>query len=347
MKKHQLLLLTLFFLIYYSNAAIYRVNNQAGVDADFTTLLAAINGASNGDILLVEGSPTNYTGDIAIYKRLTIIGPGNFLTSNPNTQANPVPATFDGRLTFHEAASNSVVMGLSFYSGTANNIRIVGADNVTVRRNYFNTIPNSQKTVVIDGGSYNIIVEQNWMISSVNWGSGEVIEVNSPCSVIIRNNYIEQMTAGKTAISTDNNGSNSVTIQNNVIAGYVEAYYCAFFNNIYRSGSFLNGGGNIIANNLCNSTQFPANNGNIQNVNMNTVFVSNGGSVDNNYQLASGSPAIGAASGGGDCGMYSADSGGNPYVLSTMPPVPSITSVSMPPIATTTLPVTIQAVSHN
>jgi hypothetical protein len=349
MKKHKLLLLTLFFPVFYSNAAIYRVNNQAGVDADFTSIVSAVNAAANGDILLIEGSPIEYGGVVGLNKRLTIIGPGNFLTNNPNTQAYPYSATFSGQFYFENGSDNSIVMGIYFYRGTNNGTQMTinGADNITLRRNRFYTDPSSTSTLYIAGGSYGILIEQNWMASVVQWQGGPLISIASPCSVTIRNNFINHGVYYGYAIITVNDGNNLITIQNNLIQGTFVAYYSAIFNNIYWNGNFTNGSGNIVAYNLCSGTQFPAGNGNVQNVNMNTVFVNNGGSVDNNYELAPGSPAIGAGAGGGDCGMYSADSGGNPYVLSTMPPVPSITSVSMPPIATTTLPVTIQAVSHN
>ncbi|HUR10478.1 MAG TPA: hypothetical protein VM012_03875, partial [Flavitalea sp.] len=50
------------FIVMNSYAKIWRLNNNAGVAADFTTLQSAHNSASvgNGDTLHLEGSPTSY-----------------------------------------------------------------------------------------------------------------------------------------------------------------------------------------------------------------------------------------------------------------------------------------------
>jgi len=55
---------------------------------------------------------------------------------------------------------------------------------------------------------------------------------------------------------------------------------------------------------------------------MTTVFVDSGSvSTDGDWQLRSGSPAIGAGLDGVDCGMFG---GSTPYVLSGIPAIPSI-----------------------
>ena len=114
MKKHALLLAVLAVLLVNNiQAAIWRVNNNPGINANFTSFTAAQNVASNGDTLYFEGSPVSY-GDITITKPLVIIGPGYFLTENLQTQANPVSAQF-GTVNFNNVSSGCIFYLFFFY----------------------------------------------------------------------------------------------------------------------------------------------------------------------------------------------------------------------------------------
>ena len=114
MKK---LIFTLAILTLIFNAAqakIWRVNNTAGVTADFTTLTLAITNASvvNGDTIHVEPSATAHSFP-TLTKSLTIIGNGYFLggaTGNANLQEN---------------TESSKVAGMRFASGSAGT-KIIG-----------------------------------------------------------------------------------------------------------------------------------------------------------------------------------------------------------------------------
>ncbi len=92
-------------------------------------------------------------------------------------------------------------------------------------------------------------------------------------------------------------------------------------------------------------TQFGATNGNQQNVDMATVFIGTG-STDGKWQLKGGSPAIGTGTGGQDIGAFG---GPSPYVLSGIPPIPTIYDVVAPTVGTqqSGLPVRIKAKSRN
>ena len=81
MKKLFLLLATIMLVRNDSFAKIWRVNNNLGINADFTTLQAAHDGAAAGDTLYLESSPTNY-GGLSSSKRLVIIGTGYLLEQN-------------------------------------------------------------------------------------------------------------------------------------------------------------------------------------------------------------------------------------------------------------------------
>lgn len=97
-------------------------------------------------------------------------------------------------------------------------------------------------------------------------------------------------------------------------------------------------------NNIGDANQFPSGNGNQNNVNMSTVFVGTG-STDGQWQLKSGSPAIGAGRNGEDIGMFG---GPEPYVPSGLPPIPAVYSIEMPGVtaANQTIPVTVKTKSH-
>ncbi len=75
---------------------------------------------------------------------------------------------------------------------------------------------------------------------------------------------------------------------------------------------------------------------------MSAVFTQTG-STDGKYQLKAGSPAIGYAYGGGDCGPFG---GASPYVLSGMPNIPAIYELLVPGAGGSNLNITIKAKSH-
>ena len=84
---------------------------------------------------------------------------------------------------------------------------------------------------------------------------------------------------------------------------------------------------------------------------MSTVFVDYDLYIDNGYILTPDSPAIGAGANGGDCGMFSSDYDGNPYILSGMPAIPAIYEIDFNstffPSGSDTLQVDVKAKSHN
>ncbi len=105
--------------------------------------------------------------------------------------------------------------------------------------------------------------------------------------------------------------------------------------------------GNEAYNNICNSTQCPDFNNNQRNIDLATVFEDHIKYIDNGYLLSNGSPAFGAGFNGGDCGAFSYDYGGSPYVLSGMSETPAIFEATIPSYGTSSLPVNIKATTHN
>lgn len=328
-------------------AKIWRVNNNPGVNADFTDIAAAHNGADAGDTLHLEGSPTSY-GSTSLSKKLTILGPGYYLDENPNSQHLHHTAKL-GNITINMGAQGTVIMGVDLLGNTIN----VYTDDVMIRRNKFaataNGVPDWSTGIVnvnyhSDNSaipSNNIIISQNYGVKvSVNYASTGVLITNNLLAADgwqgdQTNNYV--VAAHANAI---------ILVQNNIIRrGKITAYNSSFTNNIMVFG-FLEGTGNLYSNNMANNTQFGADNGNQANVVMTNVFVGagTGVSTDGQWKLKAGSPALGAGYGSTpqnpiDAGMYS---GPSAYILAGMPPMPAVYSFEVQPIGSNADPIDVK-----
>ena len=314
-------------------AAVWRVNNTDGVNADFTTLQDAHDAASSGDTIYVEGSENYYAGP-TITKQLTIIGPGYFLAENPETQANLSDANVSGWTTFDTGSSGSLITGMHLVS----TLYIV-TNSIVVKRNQLNNVNI--------GSSDNSIITQNW-ISSGGANIDAIVISGHSNNHIIANNIIFHSYSGLGAHCINMSISASATIENNVISslsnGNINIYNSTFQNNILMGGSST-GSNCVIRNNLCDGTQLASGNDNQLNVDMSTVFMYTG-STDGQYQLKAGSPALGAGYTGQDCGAFG---GVTPYILSGIPHIPAIYDFGAPATGnqSTGLPVYIKAKSHN
>ena len=328
MKKHALLLAVLAVLLVNNiQAAIWRVNNNPGINANFTSFTAAQNVASNGDTLYFEGSPVSY-GDITITKPLVIIGPGYFLTENPQTQANPVSAQF-GTVNFNAGSSGSILCGCVF-NGHIN----IKVGNIVIKGNYCFGID------LVNTTSFsNVYILKNYIYDD-GITTTSSLAVNN---IVIGNNFIKTYYTNENSIAFSNT-CNSI-INNNVIRTNMHVFNSTISNNIQYSGvQALNN--NYYYNNIGSGTQFPSGNGNQQSIDMANVFVgATGNSTDGQWQLKEYSPAIGAGNDGLDCGMFG---GTDPYVLSGMPDIPSIYQIIMPSSGNTNtgINVTVKAKTH-
>lgn len=309
-----------------AHATIHRVNNS-GIAADFTTLQDAHDGATAGDTLHLEASGNSY-GNCTFIKQLVVIGTGWFLASNPGNQANLASAKTEA-LTFNPGSEGCVVSGLEVLTGNS----IIKASFVRVERCRFPSL-----YIAYAGGLAvnltGVVVNGCYITNSIIIGySGSAVN-----DFTISNTY-----AG--TINCNGGGSMNGEVRNCVMntstAFYGNAGVSAV-NNIFN-GAVSNGVGQF-TNNLFKFAEVPATNGNQINVDMNTVFA--GGTGDAQFQLATGSPAIGAGIGGVDCGMFD---GLEPYKLSGIPPVPSIFILSAATATDqgTPLQVTISARSNN
>ena len=367
--------LAIFFVVNV-NATVWRVSSRVisgvTVNADFNTLQAAIDGASAGDTLYLMGSQQSYGAGV-FNKQLTVIGPGYWLAENVNTQAIKDTARV-GFLTFNDGSQGSKVQGLylNYYtiaqntSGSYLRLILVNTDSITILKNYLfmhrdgNYTVGTYDGVYVNGNRTNIIVQQNWIevLITDNYSSynGSVRAINFsgiPTNCVVQNNFLRAIPSTYGIANCIQleiiDIANDLKIYNNVMWGSLATYYTEQLNNILLNGSY-NGGADLMMYNLCNETQYPIDPPelyNQQNVDMSTVFTDHTKYIDNGFTLVPSSPAIGAGVNGGDCGVFSFDTGGYPYVLSGMPAIPAIYEATVEPIVGSSLPVNIKASSHN
>jgi hypothetical protein len=341
--KHLILLISFSIAGWQTEAKVWRVNNTPGVAADFSSCADALASASvvNGDTLHIEGSATTYTG-FTLNKRLTIIGPGYFLSgtnSNTGLQANPNTATFNGGIImFDSTASGSVLMGLdNFFFAIGGNLGSA-TDNITITRCNINNI--SQYYTYTAG-----TVMSGWKVNKCH-----ILSYIDLSSMVVQNWEITN-NIFQGSISLGNTGNLNNLVRNNVFRSIVILFSTYFSNNIITGTTFTTT--NVtIKNNLSTGTNLPAGNGNLNNQTDAALFQGlTGNSTDGQWRLNTGSNAIGAgetiAGITPDCGAYGT---ADPYKLSGIPAVPTVYLLTVPasvPSNATSMPITISTKSNN
>lgn len=206
--KYISLLLALVLITFVSEARIWRINNIAGINADFTTFADAVNSSSvvNGDSLYFEPSASDYyTGSMTVTKRLAYFGPGYLLdpanTTYPGNGGLQV-GTAEARISFFRlaaGAAGSKLQGLTlvggvYFSGTSNIVFervLIGSyvhfetgtiDNITIRKSMFfgNSVGNDGSATITNLVMENNVFLANAFVSlSQLSGSGNIFRNNS------------------------------------------------------------------------------------------------------------------------------------------------------------------------
>ncbi|MBP6431552.1 MAG: hypothetical protein KA319_07290 [Ferruginibacter sp.] len=303
-----------------AQAKIWRVNNNSGITADFTTLQAAHDAATSGDTIHLEPSIATY-GNLTMTKKLAIFSIGQFNSNNPGYQQSPAQS-FCGNITINNDGANgslisvrtegeitisgATVANISIINtagmapsmhwcfGVAGAINISGADNCIISKSW-------SARISISSGANNTIISNNLI--------GNGLNVDATSSAIVSQNVIY-------AVAVDNNCL-TPSINNSTVT-----------NNIFNKGGTSSFPNSTVSFNMSSGTNLPTGNGNVNNVDMSTVFVdNNGGFIDNVYQLKAGSPAIAAGISGEDLGAFG---GTSPFVLAVQPSIPSIYKLQVP-----------------
>lgn len=340
--KYLILFLLVTVACLQSQAKVWRINNNSGVIADFTTCALAVANASvvNGDTLHIEGSATAYVG-FTLSKRLVIIGTGYFISganSNSGLQANTNTSNFaNGTILFDSTASGSTLIGLNnFYFQTGPSLGSA-TDNITLTR--CNLTGISQYYAYTAGTNM-----AGWKINKCYIG-----DISLAGHVALNWEVTNNIFVNGISLNTAGNLNN--LIRNNVVRGGIDLYSAYFSNNIITGTTFTTV--NVtIKNNISNGTNLPAGNGNLNNQADAVVYQGiSGNSFDGQWRLIAGSPAIGAgetiASITPDCGAYGT---ADPYKLSGIPAIPTIYLLTVPasvPSNATTMPITISTRSNN
>lgn len=306
------------FMAAVSNATVWRVSNISGADTYFTSIQHAMDSMAFGvhavqpyDTLYIEPSATIYPG-ATLTRPVVIIGNGYFLDENFETQANPTNSRISG-ISFNAGSSGSAIMGC-----VIGNTVSVNVSNIRIERNYIATSSTSH-AINIGSDISDILIVRNYIFNS-RYSSGYhciVANGSGVNNLLIAGNYIHRTRTSDNSIAVSSGVS--ALIENNVLWGNIGINNSIFNNNILRSGSFT-ANNSVFHHNIGNAEQFGQANGNQSNVNMDNVFLGSG-STDGQWQLKTGSPAIGAGTAGQDCGMFD---GTYPYVLSGIPPIPAI-----------------------
>lgn len=353
MKRLTVLTAAILITSLFANATVWRLNNTPGVNAHFTgTLQEALDEITTGDTIYVEPSMTAY-GDASITKQVTLIGAGYWLAENDTTQAYKQESKV-GRLVFDQGSQGSLISGLyvsKTMSISNSGLIDIKVNDITIQRCYIYLIGYYSSTIYVDGNRNNVFIMQNWIYAHAN-AQASIYGIRFsgiPQNAVVKNNFIRSIGGPEPyCIYMNMENSDNLLFMNNILWGNIVSYNASHINNISLSGTLNAAGGNFTANNLCNGTQYPDENGNLQEIDMTTVFLDHDKYIDNGYLFVFGSPAIGAGINGGDCGAFGNGFDGTPYVLSGIPNIPSIFEFTAP-IITDTIPlqINIKAISRN
>lgn len=309
---------------------IWYVNNNSGLQADFTDIPLAILVANTGDTLYIGGSSISYTG-ITLQKKLCIIGPGYFLDENPGSPYSTLSATISTRIYCKPGSEGSIFTGLILRKGIA-----IQTDSILIEKNRF--LVGGAQCITFEDVT-NCIISKNYILCTDVYTTNMLEFTGNSQNIVISNNLIYDNTSNIKGIYM--NSTSTATIRNNIVVGVTNSFYNATIENNIFDCVISNVNNCNVRNNLCRSNALGSLNGNIPNVIMSTVFTGTGSS-DNKWQLQIGSQGHGSGHNGVDCGIFG---GPDPYILSGLPSIPIIYDLSVPTFGTTSggLNVTIKA----
>jgi len=138
-----------------AQAKILRVSNVSGSSAPYTSIQTAIDAAKEGDTIMVDASSEVYYENVAINKRVVLLGPGYWLQENGILQeGNSTAAVLSIRVNngADGGAAGTVIKGLTITSSSGIG---TGASQVVISR--CRVVRGS-----ISLGGSNCIVHQNF-----------------------------------------------------------------------------------------------------------------------------------------------------------------------------------------
>ncbi|APY09143.1 hypothetical protein BWZ20_12890 [Winogradskyella sp. J14-2] len=200
------------------------VNNNAGTAADFTGLQAAIDAATDGDIIHVQQSSTSY-GNITLDKELTIIG-------RSHSDASYVSEI--GTLDLVEGCSNSTIKGLKIQTVTDpfdNSGTFPLIENIVLQDNRI--------TSFLGLGQYRTL--NNFLIQG-NIIEGSISITSTTSNILLTNNVINSSSLSFSMVDTLLISNNifsyffGVSISNNT-PDLMNISNCIFVSDYFQSGT--------------------------------------------------------------------------------------------------------------
>ena len=310
--KTSILSIVAILMFNASFAKIWRVNNSAGITADFTTAQAANDAASvlPGDTIHLEPSTTSY-GSLGTNKRLVWLSIGAFLGSHTGEQYYSYGGRVDG-LNVNDGSANSVFsIVTSSINISAANIGLIRCHVIGNIQLYANSGTGPNNDIVLNcycTGALLIYNGSNHNVSNNIFG--DYIYCGTGAGAFIVNNVFN-------ATSASTNSVANCTIQNNI------------FNKVTSAYPFTSC---VVEYNMAAGNVLPPGNNNQNNITMSNVFVNDNGSTDADFVLKAYSPqtlnpASGTGIGGVDLGAYG---GTTPFKPALQPAIPAIYKIVAP-----------------
>ena len=349
MKSLQTIFLSLVILTTGLAQTTRRVNNNVGISGTnvYATFALAHAAAVANDIIIIEPTTTSY-GDITITKPLKIYGSGYFLTTNTDLKADQRNSIL-GIVEFNTGSDGSEIYGIY-----GSSINIYGVSNITISRNYLTqyaiTISTANRANTIFTNVSNISITRNYATGSSYFGASPTTG-KTISNVLVTNNILSYLSAG------NDPGVQNWVVRNNT---FYSGNPLSLVNSIFENNLLVNGGTVTFTNvtssyNISTGATFPSEvNGNKNNYPLSPLNQSGQpesellgtGSADKAFQIKAGSSLKTLGSSSSEVGAYG---GSTPYIVSGIPPIPSITNIinTATGDATTPIKVTISVKSNN
>ena len=307
MKKLTRILFSFALVTTVAPAATWTVDNNISRPADFRTVQEAVDAAATNDTILLVGSPDSY-GSLTLAKRVTIRGPGYFLTSNG---VEGWGDTAKLAVTVTSGASGARLEGLDLH-GLGIPYSITPCDELAIIR------------CLGAGGGYWILYGNRHLISQCYseknvqlLGSQNVVSNCYFYSFHIdgSGSSVDRCVIGIPSAGASHSFGETNTVANSIITrDYSTTYTAGSIRNCLVMGTGI----------------LPPGNGNLNGGVLADTFEMPGVSIalsDTGYRLKPSSIAIGAGANGTDMGMFG---GSSPYVISGIPAIPRIKALAMP-----------------
>ena len=306
------------------------------LDTDFSSIQAAIDAATSGDIIQITPGVYSETG-ITIDKPVYIQGAGYLVEANYNTLGIISGSThLTSTISIDANGSNSIIEGLDINTLNITDAVDVIIQRTRIRRAIFTNLSAEFQGCYLGGSNYGTPHDAQFLLSDSNHLSFVnclFAESNNNVNGIASDERHEIFRSLSSGVVTVGQISFDRCIFRNYIAQGLTGVVVIVSNSIFltnqgrmSTSTNSNASGSVIVNSLfeVTSSEDALSSNNIFGISGAAEFngyPSGTPSFDAQYMLSDTSQAMGYANDGGDCGIFG---GVNPYVLSGIPSIPFI-----------------------